>query len=59
MDTSRQPSGFFGISHHLKGGLFALLDERIGIHSGRFDVSTGVVASKCAVNTSRYLVGVE
>ncbi|WP_130423923.1 DUF1016 N-terminal domain-containing protein [Edaphobacter modestus] len=57
--SSRRAIGFLGVRHHLKCRSSALLDERLRVDSGCFDVSTGAVAPKCSVNTSRNLVGVE
>ena len=53
------PSSPHFLRHDFKRGLSALLNKRLRIKTGCFDVSTGAVASERPVNTCRDLISVE
>jgi len=55
----RRINGRLDVRHHLKRCLSALLNKRLRINTGCFDVSTGAVTSERSVNTYRGLIGVE
>ena len=55
----RRITGRLDVRHHLKRCLSALLNKRLRINTGCFDVSTGAVTSERSVNTYRGLIGVE